>query len=119
METKDILLLGVKRTIIAFQRSTGVELWRREIGEGLLSGSNFVSLQADEQHVFAHTSGELHCLDLQTGTPLWNDKLSGLGYGVATLAFPDGSTNTTAAAQEKLRQDAARRRSASSGQSVH
>ncbi len=113
METKDILLLGVKRTIIAFQRSTGVELWRIELGGGLLSGSDFVSLQADEQRVFAHTSGELYCLDLQTGEPLWSDKLSGLGYDVATLAFPNGSTNATEAAQEKRRQDEAQRRSSS------
>ena len=105
METKDIFLLGVRNTVIAFDRGTGRELWRHEISSGgLLSGGEFVSLLADKERVFVHARGTLSCLDLQTGVRLWNDELSGLGFGVATMAFPDGLSNIAETACETLRQ---------------
>lgn len=105
MNSKNILLLGVKGMVLAFDRASGKELWRTD-----LTSSSFVSLLADETKVYAHSYGELFCLDISTGEILWKDGLTGLGYGTASLAFPGGSTNSAEAAAEELREEEERRR---------
>ena len=88
MKAENIVLLGVKGTVLAFCRDTGDRLWSQDVDAGFAAGSGFVTLMADETRVFAHSCGELFCLDLFTGELLWHDKLAGLGYGLATIALP-------------------------------
>ena len=102
MEAENILLLGVKGTVIAFRRDTGAELWRTH-----LKSSDFVTIASDAFRVYAHTGGELFCLDLQTGGRAWHNDLPGLGYGVASLALPDVSGSTDVLFEKKRQADAA------------
>lgn len=103
MNSQDILLVGVKGAALAFHRGTGEHLWATELKS---SSSDFVTIVSDDSRVYAHTGGELFCLELQTGRLLWRDGLKGFGYGLASLAFP-GVASTPAAA-EVMRQAAAR-----------
>lgn len=74
-----------------------------------MGGQSFVSLLVHEGRVFAHTYGELFCLDQQTGAILWKNALEGLGYDLVTLAA-EGATNSSAATitamQKKKAQEA-------------
>jgi outer membrane protein assembly factor BamB len=94
MNPADILVVGLKNSLIAFDKNTGSELWRTRLKSSMTS--EFVSVLADNARVYAHTGGELYCVDLLTGTRLWSDGLSGMGYGLASLAIP-GVSSTPAA----------------------
>jgi outer membrane protein assembly factor BamB len=101
MDPKDILLVGVKGTVTAFRRDTGAKLWSTRLKSG-----EFVTVAADDLLVYAHTNGELFCLDLQTGVQLWKNELPGLGYGIASLTLP-GQLSSLAPIVEQKRHDAA------------
>jgi outer membrane protein assembly factor BamB len=103
MNPKNILLVGVKGAALAFRRDTGEHLWATELKS---SSNDFVTVIGDDTRAYAHTGGELFCLDLLTGNQLWHDKLKGFGYGLATLAFP-GGTAVSPTAAEVIRQAAA------------
>jgi outer membrane protein assembly factor BamB len=112
MDPKNILLLGVKGAVIALRRDTGERLWERKLRDSI--SADFVSVTADETRVYAHTYGELFCLDLRTGNPLWHDKLSGLGYGIASLAVPGQVPIPAGTFEGKRHQDASVTSTASS-----
>lgn len=86
MKATDILVLATKGTVLALHRETGQRLWETKLKSSW--GGDYVSLVADERKVFAHTKGEVFCLDLFSGRMLWSDGLSGLGYNLASLALP-------------------------------
>ncbi len=96
MKVDEIVLLGVKHSVMAFQRSTGERLWSSKLASGL--GDGFVSVIADDKRVYAHSGGKLYCLDLFSGRELWHDELSGYGYGIASLAMPGSQLSGGAAA---------------------
>ena len=54
--------------------------------------------------LFAGTRGRLYCLDRTTGSILWTNELSGLGYNMITFS---GSTIAAAAAEIDRRRTAA------------
>ena len=89
MNTDQIVLLGLKYSVTAFSKADGHVLWRTDLPV-TLSGSDFVTVLSDGDYVFAHTEGRLHCLELATGRILWSNGLSGYGYGIASLCFPNG-----------------------------
>lgn len=103
MDPKNIVLLAVKGSVVALRKDNGARLWATRL-KGSLS-SDFVSVAADETRVYAHTGGELFCLDLQTGNGLWQDELAGFGYGVASLALPGFPTTPATAPAERRRDD--------------
>lgn len=98
----DIILLATKCTVLAFHRETGARLWETPLKSGWTS-TDFVSLVADSRRVFAHTKGEMFCLDLLSGQMLWQDGLSGFGYGLASLALPGAGTDATLANAMEMR----------------
>lgn len=101
MDPKNILVVGVKGSLTAFEKTSGRRLWSTKLKSG-----DFVSVLADESRVYAHTGGEMFCLNLFSGERIWADNLPGLGYGLATLAIPGMGATTAPAAAEKYRQDA-------------
>lgn len=108
MNATNILLLATKGTVLALHRETGQRLWETKLKSSW--GGDFVSLVSDEHRVFAHTKGEVFCLDLFTGKTLWFDGLSGLGYNLASLALPGSPQAQLSVSAELL----ARQRSANS-----
>lgn len=94
MNPKNILLVGVKGALLAFRRDTGEHLWATELKS---STNDFVTVIADDTCAYAHTGGELFCLELLTGRKLWHDGLKGFGYGLASLGFPGGAAVSPAA----------------------
>ena len=105
MNASDILVLGVKGTLTAFDKNTGTRLWTTRLKSSL--SSDFVSVLADDTKVYAHTGGEIFCVDLFTGDGLWSDQLPGLGYGIASLALPGVGASALPPAQEQQRQQEA------------
>ncbi|MDF3058876.1 MAG: PQQ-binding-like beta-propeller repeat protein [Rariglobus sp.] len=103
MNAEDIFLLATKGTVVAMHRETGRRLWEAQLKSGL--GGDFVSLVADMRKVFAHTRGEVFCLDLFTGRILWKDGLSGLGYNLASLALPGSPESLMSVAAQRLAQE--------------
>jgi outer membrane protein assembly factor BamB len=102
MDSKNVVVLGLKGRVVAFRKDTGARLW-----ETRLKSSSFVTVVADDARVFAHTSGEFFCLDLQTGSQLWHDGLKGYGYDLASIALPGLPTALPAIVEKKRRDDAA------------
>lgn len=96
---QDILIVAVKCTVRAFDKTNGAELWSTKLGSGM--GTTFVSVIVDTKRVYAHAHGELYCLDLKTGRVLWHDGLAGMGYGIASMALPGvGATGVPPAAAQ-------------------
>ena len=96
MNANDILLLGVKHSVTAVSRSDGQIIWRTSLPSGAM-GDGFVTLLADRSQVFAYSGGQLHCLDLLSGRLLWSNKLTGYGFGLASLCLPGGASAPDAA----------------------
>ena len=105
MKPEDIILIGVKRSVLAFKKETGAHLWATELASGM--GDTFVSVISDDKKVYAHSGGTLHCLDLFTGEIIWRDKLSGFGYGVASLALAGRPAAATSPAYQVIQAQAA------------
>jgi outer membrane protein assembly factor BamB len=101
MNSEDIVLLGVKGMVIAFERRTGRRLWQQQVNQPRRRG-DYVSLIADTSCVYAHSGGEVACFDLLSGRALWQDGSAGLGYGIASLTIPGGPS--TSSAPPKLQQ---------------
>src|SRR5271156_3687402 len=79
-ESRDAIYIGIRGTVLALDRSRGVEIWRAD-----LKGSDFVNVVLDGDRVLAATKGEVFCLDSTTGKVLWNNELKGLGRGLMTM----------------------------------
>ena len=78
---KSLMYIGIKGTVVALDRRTGVEYWRTP-----LKGSDFVNVALDDESVFATARGEVFCLEPATGRVLWNNPLKGMGWGLITIA---------------------------------
>ncbi len=89
MNSDNILLLGVKHSVTAISKKDGIIVWKTELPT-TFSGDDFVTLVSEGERVYAHTEGQLHCLDLANGQILWSNSLSGYGYGLASLSLPGG-----------------------------
>ncbi len=99
MNSDNILLLGLKNAVTAMSKREGQIMWKTELPT-TLSGDDFVTVLSDSRFVFAHTEGQLHCLDLANGQILWSNQLKGYGYGIASLCFPGGPSAPDIAAIE-------------------
>lgn len=107
MDTSDTLFVGVKGHVVAFNKHDGTQLWKTQLRGGFtVAGDRFVTVLAESETVYAHTYGELFCLDARTGEQLWSNELAGLGYDVATLAVVGLSSPSLAALVEQKRKRA-------------
>ena len=76
-----LMYIGIKGTVLAIDRRTGQEQWRTH-----LKGSDFVNVAIGPDEVFATAWGELFCLDPVTGRIRWHNPLTGMGWGLITIA---------------------------------
>lgn len=81
-----LVYVGIKSQVVAFDRRTGVEVWRTALPAKYKSSASFVNVMRDAEGLFATCAGELFALDPRDGTLLWSDPLKGLGTGLVTMA---------------------------------
>lgn len=108
MTISDLVFVGIRGTVIALERSSGIQIWATH-----LKGSDFVNVVLDRNEILATCYGEIFCLDAFSGEPRWHNKLKGFGFGIATIATEHQAPgNALALAAEKARDDQRRRSSA-------
>lgn len=90
--SSSIVYIGLKAHVVAIEKATGAKLWSTKLKSGLSSGSSFVTLLVDGPRIYAHTHGELSCLDASTGQLLWTNELDGLGYDLASIVIEGASS---------------------------
>ena len=100
MAKQNVIFIGIKGAVAALDRTTGEAVWMTE-----LKGSDFVNLVIDDDQLYATTKGEIFCLDPLTGALRWHNRLSGLGWGLVTIATASGGQAVSMA--EKRRRDQA------------
>lgn len=93
--------IGVKGSVVAYDKYTGDELWRTH-----LKGSNFVSIFVDDDVIIAYAGGHLFGLNKSNGEKKWENKMQGLGYGLASISTM-GPGGLEEMVQEIMRQRAA------------
>jgi len=103
MNINDLIFLGLKSRVSAITKSDGLILWTTELHGAL--GDAFVTVNCDGKHVYAHTKGQIHCLDPFEGSILWTNELKGFGFGVASICIPGFPTAPEMAVYEKLAAD--------------
>lgn len=104
MNSRDILLIGIRNRVVALAASSGQTLWSTELPHALM-GAGFVTVLAAGDKVFAYGNGQAYGLDLASGRLLWANPLPGCGYGYATLAVPDGGSAPHPAIVARLVED--------------
>jgi hypothetical protein len=110
MKLQEIILIGVKHTVSAVSKADGHVLWTTKLPGGL--GSDFVAVACDGERVFAHSSGQLFCMELSSGRMLWANELRGYGYGLATICVPGMASSPDMAAVRAIQ---AQREAANAG----
>ena len=110
MKLQEIILIGVKHTVSAVSKADGHVLWTTKLPGGL--GSDFVAVACDGERVFAHSSGQLFCMELSSGRMLWTNELRGYGYGLATICVPGMASSPDMAAVRAIQ---AQREAANAG----
>ena len=91
---------GVKGRVVCIDPTSGTEKWRTH-----LKGSSITNLVVHDTLIIAHTRGELFGLRKDNGGILWNNSLSGLGYG--SVIFATGSQSAVNILHHEARQQAA------------
>ena len=100
-----IVYLGLKSSVTALDRRTGMGVWRTPLKAGVGRSTSFVTLHRDGDILYAGVGGELFALDPKTGNVLWHNPLKGYGYGIPSiLGDSDAATgNALPAAAEAKR----------------
>ena len=97
------VFVGTNSHVVAIDKNTGSTIWDTKLKSGL--SVSFVSLLVEAEKIFAHTGGELFCLDAATGKVLWKNGLSGLGYELASIATStQTSTGSSLVAEHERKQ---------------
>jgi outer membrane protein assembly factor BamB len=81
MKTTDLIFIGIRGSVVALNRNTGVQEWATH-----LKGYSFVNVVVEDDRVIATCYGEAFCLEPLNGGKLWHNPLKGFGMGLATIA---------------------------------
>ena len=105
MKTTDLVFVGIGRSVVALNRTTGEQVWATR-----LKGYDFVNVVLDGERILASACGEIYCLDPLTGHLLWHNRLKGFGMGLVTIATdaaPRSGLNAVLGEQQRRSQTAA------------
>jgi len=91
------LFAGINGHVLALDRATGAEVWRTKLK------GDFVNVILEDGALYAAAKGEMYCLDPASGAVRWKNALTGLGWGLITIAGSGGSQNLVVT--EKKRRD--------------
>lgn len=83
------LFIGSNGHVCAIDPSSGNEIWRTRLQEGILTAtqSGDVSVLVRGDVVFAGCQGHLFALAAATGEHLWHNELKGLRFNDISLSF--------------------------------
>jgi outer membrane protein assembly factor BamB len=100
---RDFVYVGIGGHVVALDVATGTERWRTK-----LRGRDIVYVVSDGGRLYAVARGELYCLDGTLGTILWQNRLEGMGLGLATVVpgVPVGQVPGAAIVQAHRRRSA-------------
>ena len=90
------LYIGVKGHVVCLNKRTGKEIWKTH-----LKSSGLTNLVIQDDLIVAHTKGELFALKMTDGAILWNNPLTGLGYGYCLIASNSQNAIVTIAQSEE------------------
>jgi outer membrane protein assembly factor BamB len=84
----DILIIGCNGFVSAIRTSSGEEIWRTKLREGMLGGSRGqdVSVLIDGNQIFAGCFGRIYSLSASDGSIIWSNGLDGMGFNEVALA---------------------------------
>ena len=97
------LYISIGSTVVAIDRATGDEIWRRELESSSLVTAGMLStmlVTSDAIYVGAH--GELFCLSPSTGEIRWHNRLKGLGTAFIVFGGGDGTVALPVVTQAAL-----------------
>ena len=100
----NLVFVGAGGILCAIDRSTGDTVWKFKFPARALQSGGFVNLLVAGDLLYAHALGELHCIRAATGELLWTNPLTGMGYGLGTIAV-EGQATSAAAAFDQQRVD--------------
>lgn len=102
----DLVFVGFNRKVVALDRYTGELAWTWQAPKG----SGFPAILLDGDRLIVSVQGYTYCLDPIFGQQVWENHLSGMGVGTASLASVRGGSimpQSSAAAQVVADQQAA------------
>jgi len=100
------LYIGAKGKIAVIDEGTGRTIKEIALNESWLkSGNGFVNMIKKGNFIYAHTTGRLYCVEINSGKIIWSNELKGLGYDLATMISDDDNNsrgNTIASKMKDL-----------------
>jgi outer membrane protein assembly factor BamB len=104
-----VVFVGFNSRVAALNRYNGEVLWSWVSPKGT---SDYVAVLLDADRLIVSVQGYTYCLNPLNGKELWSNPLKGFGTGLPTIVSVNGSCSGGGAA-ESIRQEEARRQSAS------
>ncbi|MFT3781533.1 MAG: PQQ-binding-like beta-propeller repeat protein [Nibricoccus sp.] len=90
---KNLIFVGAGGVACAIDKATGAIVWKYKFPSNSLGVDGYVNLLVDGDLLYAHASGELHCIKAATGELLWRNPLKGMGYGIGSIAAVGNTTS--------------------------
>lgn len=90
----DLVYVGFNSHVVCLHRDTGEIVWQWKSPKG----RGFVAALLDGDRIIASVQGYMYCLDALTGEQYWNNPLTGMGLGLASITSIHGSSGSAAAA---------------------
>ena len=108
----DLVFVGFNSHVLAMDRDTGEIAWVWKSPKGR---SSFVALMLDGDRIIVSVHGYMYCLEAVTGRQMWDNPLTGYGYGTPCVASLRGNSGTAGAAAMIAQQQQAAHGSAAGG----
>lgn len=97
------LFIGIQGKAVCLDKTSGDILWSSK----LKSSSSVTNVYYEGNRVFAYSGGHLFCLNAETGEIVWENGLSGYGFGACIIASENQSSATAISSQVASQQAAA------------
>ncbi|HEY0141965.1 MAG TPA: PQQ-binding-like beta-propeller repeat protein [Thermoanaerobaculia bacterium] len=95
------LYINIGNNVVAIDRTTGNEIWRRELqSSSFVTSGTFCTLLVTADAIYAGAHGELFCLAPATGEIRWHNPLKGLGTSLVVFAGSESAVAIATAATQ-------------------
>ncbi|MFK7818172.1 MAG: hypothetical protein AB8G99_05620 [Planctomycetaceae bacterium] len=100
----DLVFLGFNSKVVGLHRETGETLWTWRSPKGR---SQMVAVMLDGDILIASVNGYTYGIDPINGATLWQNPLTGLGFGIPSLCSIRANSGSAGAAAIIAQQQAA------------